>query len=205
MCSKKCLIFVDGRVYFQCQQSTMCETMCEDIHLEDTASQSGVLRWSLELKDAPMHIFTENPLRQYTTCVKMFSGRKLSYEGDVMNAFRGIEKILGVSLNSGFLGSLPQSYFDFALLWEPSESISRRNGGFPSWSWCGWIGAVEYRHSTLAGMLNNLQEWFCNHTWIVWYIRNSDLHPVPVWDGKQDGLAGRWRGYSQRPNSDLYG
>lgn len=54
-------------------------------------------------------------------------------------------------MSKGFLFGLPQHFFDAALLWVPTEHLGPRqdttNGvascEFPSWSWVGWIGAIE--------------------------------------------------------------
>lgn len=138
LCSKKCLIFVDGRVFFQCQHSMLRE----DIHMESMLSHG--LGWSLDQKEVPGRLFQENPIRQYTKCVQLFTQRQLSFDADILPAFSAIQKVLSLNLNSDFLAGLPTSCFDFGLLWIQKAPLKRIDS-YPSWSWCGWQGAIEYR------------------------------------------------------------
>jgi hypothetical protein len=64
---------------------------------------------------------------------------------------------MAVRLEGGFgwriSNGLPLEFLHMALLWEPVDFIERRALGpsrgsaslvFPSWSWAGWEGAVQY-------------------------------------------------------------
>ncbi|KAF2123916.1 HET-domain-containing protein [Dothidotthia symphoricarpi CBS 119687] len=200
LCSNRCLIIVDGRVCFQCRQSAMCE----DIHMESNSSYGGANGWSLELKDVPGRLFSENPLRQYTKSVQLYTERRLSFVYDKLPAFSAIQKLLSVNLKSDFVVALPTSYFDFALLWTPKTSL-RRISSYPSWSWCGWENAIEYRYETLEGVLMNLHEWLTSHTWIIWYVQREGRRAELVWNGNHQGTAGRWQGYERGYQSNPYG
>lgn len=112
--------------------------------------------------------------------------------------------LLRESLRSDFQNGLPTSYFDFAPLWTPGGT-QRRIPEFPSWSWCGWSGAVEYKYQSLEGVLTNLHEWLASRTWIDWYVRAGDIDPKYVWDGAQNGIAGRWKGYRYHDSEHPYG
>lgn len=64
--------------------------MCEDIHMEGFSSLEGVQEWSLVLKDIPGRIFSENPLKQYTKCVQLYTERALTVVTDKLFAFTAI-------------------------------------------------------------------------------------------------------------------
>ena len=55
-------------------------------------------------------------------------------------------------------------------------SLLRRRQGFPSYSWCGWIGGID----TYEPLLEN--SWLCHKTWIIWYKRSSSGSINLVWD-----------------------
>jgi hypothetical protein len=201
ICSRRSLIFVDDRVFFQCRQSVMCE----DITMEHGARLE---EWSLETKDALGRLFLGNPVRQYTKCVQLYTQRKLSVSGDKLVAFSAIERLLSQSMNTGFQTGLPTSYFDFALLWTPSQdpgNSSKRLSEFSSWTWAGWSHTSEYSQQTLEGVIFNMHEWISSRTWIEWYV--VDVHDAAtlVWDGNKSGLQGRWKGYAQPNSLSSYG
>ncbi|KAH6677592.1 heterokaryon incompatibility protein-domain-containing protein [Halenospora varia] len=210
--STRCLIFVDDRAFFQCRQATWSEELdCE----------GSTPAWNLDMIGSPLTLFNANPLRRYSTCVQLYSSRKLTFMGDKLIAFEGIGNVLSVPLDCKLYHGLPDSHFDWALLWElsepakeiPEEHLQRRHVGpkFPSWSWCGWDGGVEWRLSTISGALVNMHEWLTEHTWIVWYKavlpeRGSGpgapewTHEL-VWRPVENPLkTSRWSGYVASDN-----
>ncbi|KAJ8111190.1 hypothetical protein OPT61_g6156 [Boeremia exigua] len=206
VCSRRCLIFVDERAFFQCRQSVMCE----DIQLEDDAPPHESQVWSLEAKDALGRLFLENPVRQYSKCVQLYTKRLLTFSHDKLPAFSAIGTLLGKSLHTEFAAGLPTSYFDFALLWTPvkprSGASAIRIRDFASWTWSGWHDASEYSYSTLEGVLFNMHEWLTTRTWIDWYIVTAtSKSSTLVWNGQGSGLAGRWKGYARPNQSSPYG
>jgi hypothetical protein len=170
-------------------------------------------------------------LRVYTQCVELYTKRRLSRNEDILSAFNGITNLVGSALGADFIHGLPNSHFDWALLWEPDAILRRRapprtitaNGRkkpakqiFPSWSWCGWIGTTHYKYSSIVGTLANLHDWLMNRTWIVWYIRDGHgaLRLVARHGDKQQGKRQarehRWEGYdtssaNDTQHSDPYG
>jgi len=97
------------------------------------------------------------PIRQFIDHIAEFSSRKLSYEGDILDAFRGL---LSRSQFFTYYGTplIPLAYshfwegqldfniaFAWGLLWEPKvPQTGVRRVGFPSWSWVGWKCPVDY-------------------------------------------------------------
>lgn len=179
--SRRCLLFTRGRVYFQCRATAMSE---------DIIAEHGGAGWSVELVHAPLQMLADlhtRALRIYTRCVEMYTQRFLSRSGDILAAFSGITNMLGPHLDAEFIFGLPNSHFDWALLWEPRHVLRRRlhdavtqngitlkkNLKLPSWAWCGWIGQSHYQPDLMMGALSNLHQWLMNHTWIIWYIRDG--------------------------------
>ncbi|KAF2744879.1 HET-domain-containing protein [Sporormia fimetaria CBS 119925] len=85
----------------------------------------------------------------YVRAAKDFSSRQISFPADAIKAFGGILALLQPTFRCKFLHGLPDTELDQSLLWRPREDVSRRkdsNGNhlFPSWSWAGWAGEVDY-------------------------------------------------------------
>ena len=138
--SRRCLIFVEGRVYFQCRATGMSE----DIY----ADREGA-GWSLDLVDAPLQMFkqlSEKSFRVYMNVARLYSARELTYPRDVLAAFSRIANTMTCSMGPPFVFGLPASHFDLALLWQHNESVQHRTTThhdadldsswrqFPSWS-----------------------------------------------------------------------
>ena len=150
--SKRCLIFIDGRVYFQC----LSTGMSEEIYVDRAGAG-----WSLDLVSAPLQMLRElnrRPLWVYMSCVALYTARRLTKTRDILAAFSGISNRLVKAMQAPLIFGLPSSHFDLALLWEPCGKLKRRtptvkdarnefNGlEFPTWSWCGWVDqTIEYK------------------------------------------------------------
>jgi hypothetical protein len=202
--SKRCLIFTEGRVFFQCRSATMSE---------DLVSESQGVGWSLDLAKALpqiLHELKRRPVRVYMNCMSRYSQRQLTQAKDILAAFNGVSNLIGDVMQASFIFGLPSSHFDLALLWQPLRAVSRRVPGekedfgdfiFPSWSWCGWKdGSMSYHSNQLEGVLTNVHEWLTEHTWIAWYIRDGRGNLRPIWDGERaescDSVEERWKGYN---------
>jgi hypothetical protein len=220
--SRRCLIFAEGQVYFQCRSAVISQ---------DIFTDGGGNGWT----NSPLRTLSE--LRRkafwfYMKCIQLYTGRDLTKPKDVLTAFQGTAWLLEQHLNAPFLYGLPASHFDLALLWMPLSVLNRRRpklphrsrapmctqdelgncnckleeegyGGnnFPSWSWCGWMGGkAEYQPAMIEGCLLNVREWLRNHTWILWYVRDHEGNLRPLWDRKVLGEdlseEARWKGYA---------
>ncbi|KAL9112354.1 MAG: hypothetical protein Q9187_007790 [Circinaria calcarea] len=203
--SRRCLIFTEGRVFFQCP-STMVS--------EDIVPSPNGTGWSLDFVQAPSRVLLELSARAiwvYSHYVSLYSARELSKPKDILAAFEGVSNLISKHIKAPFVFGLPSSHFDFALLWEPIGRITRRApkpedkesfGGleFPSWSWCGWMGAtIKYNNNMLEGCLDDIHEWLTEHTWISWFIRDGHGNLRPLWDDEKSAenraTESRWRGY----------
>ncbi len=90
-------------------------------------------------------------LKRWDNLLSNYLERKLTYEADILRAFSGVLRNLGRSMSGGFHFGLPEQFFDAALLWVPTETLTPRKGfkngdqkyEFPSWSWVGWKGHTK--------------------------------------------------------------
>lgn len=157
MLSRRCLLFVNGRIYYQCRRTTFCEDM-------EMPMQNG---WSLDSIDMPTRIFREKPFVQFTSAIELYTRRELTNRADVLNAFEGVglvlEKRIGASI---FYGAL-ETMMDSSLIWESSKRLFRRDG-FPSWSWSGWVGEIQWKFTEPA------------RSWIQWHAdQKIGIHAFP--------------------------
>ncbi len=171
--SRRLLIFDPQGVYWQCR-TLMCP---EDLILEganivdsnmmsvrdrfrfldvdpewynDASKRNNVGKTYIQLLRPPA-------LTQYMWTLEEYTGRKLSYPEDILNAFTAIQNIVNTGLRSTSWYGLPSKHLDIALLWQPAGLMHRRvelpyiqdpQPIFPSWSWAGWVGNVL--NSTLS-------------------------------------------------------
>ena len=81
----------------------------------------------------------------------------MTYESDVFSAIYSTLRSIAPFKHQTYLCGLPESGFEWALLWHPRGPIKRRTGfstsipDFPSWAWAGWVGPVGYDHISMNG------------------------------------------------------
>ncbi|KAK7920282.1 hypothetical protein PG985_008304 [Apiospora marii] len=96
-------------------------------------------------------------LVQYCRWVEEYTGRRLSFPSDILNAFAGAGKVVSDALDSRMLFGLPEKCLPQALMWERTENSSegpdrgRRPPAIqvdgveiPSWSWAHTAGRAQY-------------------------------------------------------------
>lgn len=163
--SRRTLIFVDNRVYFACQRVRWIEDVeaqklpvglyfqMEGYNIRDelSANNGDQLVTRSHKRDYAFYVKPWPSLTDYRYMVREYSCRYLSREDDVQAAFAGILSRLGPQFAGGFHYGLPEMFFHAALLWQPQQKVRRRRRAtpspagefFPSWSWMGWVGAVD--------------------------------------------------------------
>lgn len=165
--SPRCLFFYDTleSPFFVCRQEIACDV---PRHFRDDEEYSTRIMVPKAHLLNPLASFFDGlerfrnvPLRRFETCsrydqlVSWYTARKLSYSSDVLDAFSGILKTLSASDNWHFVAGIPVETMAFGLLWTPVGSIRHRQrnqksltprNSFPSWSWTGWQGRVDYHH-----------------------------------------------------------
>ena len=103
----------------------------------------------------------------YGIFVTNYTRRQLRHDSDVLNAFSGFTNLLSAYNRIRFYFGLPESHLDSSIVWRPSQPLRRRKGPFPSWSWCGWSGAVETQ--VFMWDPRYVRQDAPKPDWIVWY------------------------------------
>jgi hypothetical protein len=156
-------VFTDDQVYFTCSQ----EAWCEDTHAEDLFTHVARPDFKPDLLNtlASSCLLTKDDLfATYIKLVTAYTGKDLTVLGDVLNAFAGIMTQLERVQGTHFIYGLPEMLLDRAILWSPTQPLFVRtsdatgaqptlenitSGIFPTWTWAGWIGQVDYETETL--------------------------------------------------------
>ncbi|KAK1835138.1 heterokaryon incompatibility protein-domain-containing protein [Podospora conica] len=163
--SNRCLFFVNDTAYFQCRKATWGE----DYSAEDQSVAFCAPMMDIELSHGigptdtllgtgyqmsshyQMNTHRTAYFPEYCRLVQEYTSRDMTFDSDrilgfgaVLNTFRSV---FGLS----FVYGLPEEMLHESLLWRPAKEPKRVLGAknanwpmFPSWSWAGWIGPVEY-------------------------------------------------------------
>lgn len=84
--------------------------------------------------------------RIYFKRVSTYSQRSLTYETDTLNAFSGVVNRLELAFDVRFFWGMPRQNIPEFLVWNCSRFSKGnwRRGAFPSWSWAGCSGPIEF-------------------------------------------------------------
>lgn len=147
--SHRRLIFTESQVYFQCKTSYFHEDAVCEIPGKAKLIKFPDIR--SPFASVEQHDFDRSDgFPMYEDIVRGLTRRKLTFDGDVLNACTGIFKVdqerrasRGRSTILHF--GLPVAIFSKALCWmSTQDSPGRRRSDFPSWSWAGWDTAASY-------------------------------------------------------------
>ncbi|XDG01577.1 hypothetical protein ABKA04_001192 [Annulohypoxylon sp. FPYF3050] len=157
------LRFCNGQVSLDCQSDlTFEEHKWED---ESIASSKQGSRFSRESND--IGDMVEGRIQEY-------SELQLTKQSDIYNAFAGVSRELRMRLKCDICHGLPVKYFDWLLLWFPTEHELTRREEAPSWSWSGWHGGVTSQMwSWYTRDVKAIRKALRRRTWIIWYHRHS--------------------------------
>ncbi|KAH8590650.1 hypothetical protein B0O99DRAFT_691431 [Bisporella sp. PMI_857] len=134
-------------------------TPLTDSHVLDRANRNNPLSNLTGLYDLALLERLSKTFSAYAKLVEVYSHRNLSFKSDILKAFAGMFAVLEEHFDSATLHGLPAVVISHALLWSPAARLPRRGGQlpsfsstfttldseFPTWSWIGWDGPVEYR------------------------------------------------------------
>lgn len=206
--SGRLLIFTPEQVYWECHKATWCEDGVWETKNFGTyyrhcfGTESNFRRpWSLDVDSF-------SSWGVYHRLVEEYSGRMLTQNGDGLDAIAGILRALEKEAGQHFLWALPTSFLGDALMWRcdnegrdewsgttkrlDSCTVRSSNGRiiyspFPSWSWLGWVGKVQYWNDHISMLKVNLQL-------IFYYLDGNDTlvqAPGERNDGKRTRLLAR--------------
>src|SRR5438034_8384889 len=68
----------------------------------------------------------------------------------------------------------------YSMIWKAPIPFLSRRVGFPSWSWCGWIGGI-----TTNSEIRDAAKWTRRFLWIHWYLFDNEknhFHLLPQQD-----------------------
>lgn len=120
-------------------------------------------------------VYMNDPLTNYSTLLYHYTRRALTDPGDVLRAMAGIIRRMSEKVKYRFIQGLPSGAFDIFITFTSYACILRRRKGFPSYSWCGWQGAIDVH------IPHEENEWL-SKTWIIWYKRSQSGITNLVWD-----------------------
>jgi hypothetical protein len=129
-----------------------------------------------------------------------YSHREIRNQQDWLKALAGIHRRLSKTWKCGFLEGLPTVAFELFLGFQRKRSTNvylRRRENFPSYSWAGWQGSINYT-ADFAFYIGAEEEakWLNDATWIVWYVRNAEGELTQISDLDSNTRA--------QPPSELY-
>ncbi|KAK0624299.1 hypothetical protein B0T14DRAFT_495597 [Immersiella caudata] len=104
-----------------------------------------------------------------------YSDRCLTSQGDALHAFAGLAAMVKTDTGIDISYGLTWTSLTLAMMWDRKERAVRRSG-FPSWSWCGWVGSVRYSAEP-SGLFS---AWTTRHAWIDWYLYDGEGYFVHV-------------------------
>lgn len=177
--SRRNLVFTDDQVYFECNAMNCHESLkgnLDKLHMRDKSQFHGVLQNGLfgRAEYQKYGYFDESTLKssaylsRFMGMVEQYTAKDLTYDTDSLNAFSGIMRdlekrqtalcqIWGVPFCRNKAGKPTQRSFVNGLGWfhkardRTNDRGPSRRPGFPSWSWAGWAGGVQYQKMSSAG------------------------------------------------------
>lgn len=162
--STRCLFFTEEQVHFLCPKMRRCESvLVQGIAIQPDREHD---RMGHVLRRSPVHDNkTQVAFDVFADHIEHYSHRTLSYDDDILNAFRGILARSPFWTYYGVAITIEPKYISWAapkdgnvgfangLFWHAFEDYSsytvlQRRPGFPSWSWAGWKGHVMYDYTS---------------------------------------------------------
>jgi hypothetical protein len=142
--SRRCLYFDRSHVYMTCAQEMFHDIMEAD----EEANRIPTLQSSTYYWQNGFDIILTDPIWRQTTYgafVDSYTRRNLTFQSDALNACRAALTQMTLATGVGFLWGLPLKGLAGALLWQPDQyHCLQRRAAFPSWSWLGWVGRINY-------------------------------------------------------------
>ena len=173
--SRRNVVFINEQVFFQCQSRTWSEDSCYESEPSNSTPDSpfsSLLTAALMSQDDPPHT-------SFTDLIMYYSERELSYGSDALKAAAGLLRMLAARFKWEAFQGLPKRGFDAYLQFYPTGAISKRKrrAQFPSYSWAGWTGRVDWFNYSSPFSSDDYGEptsWVRERTWIDWYELGPD-------------------------------
>ncbi|RWA11278.1 hypothetical protein EKO27_g3823 [Xylaria grammica] len=144
--SSRLLFFSEVQVEYRCEDNCSFQEQFHDAYRQASFSLFDSIS-NLDFTDTNLFTVYANAVTEYTR-------RSITNQMDKLKAFQGILGRLKGPFQAPFLFGLPILLFDVGLLWYPTGSLTRSNKAFPSWSWAGWDGPVQWCMNVDEQLLN---------------------------------------------------
>lgn len=141
LCSQRALVMLPEVIVFNCPSAIYREDLeCEIGRLEHNQVSRESLTFLSGALQGLENASQEQRLGLFQDLVKQYMRRTLTRQDDMENAFAGVAGILAPFIGALYQG-IPEDHFREAIhgCWFWDTSVVRRKGGFPSWSWTGWV------------------------------------------------------------------
>ncbi|PQE08780.1 hypothetical protein CJF31_00010294 [Rutstroemia sp. NJR-2017a BVV2] len=177
--SKRLLVFTDYQTYYSCEIAEFAQDYIQSVNADGSQQEAQCFSNVDSPKLSPLSYFSD----EFRIIIRDYSARELSYDSDGLNAVSGVLRNYKRGTNDRFLCGLPISdLFEFGMLWFCRSSLrhrqpSRSGKPFPSWSWVGWVGGVDWVWHGKADDYTDSRiifEWSFEHDGGT--IRSEDLH-----------------------------
>ena len=201
--SRRCIYFSADAFYFECNRGILAEggvneayesyslgELLDDKGIQQKPDQDNPIADLAPLYDLKPGSRLWKAWTVYQELVQMYTKRRFTFKPDILDGFAGIFAVLNElhlqdSIENATVHGMPEAYFIHALLWTPTAEIPRRQASsneadegqpdprFPSWSWAGWDGPVDYR------LFEGVQDVLDKPKPLVGMFRldGSDIHP----------------------------
>ncbi|KAI1470231.1 HET-domain-containing protein [Daldinia caldariorum] len=151
--SPRCLYFADNQAYFECNVAQACELIFNLASRQENHASDGMLKMPLGIGTSKLLIDTSN-FAQFMNPFARTSDRQGAVgESNQIEAYslRSIrEDSDAINAISAVLNRLEASHLTSGLVW--------RRCNFPSWSWAGWKGPIDFVSCEFSQLFCNFYE-----------------------------------------------
>ncbi|KAF2429486.1 HET-domain-containing protein, partial [Tothia fuscella] len=173
--SRRALFFIDNQIYFRCQNMNYSEDLWLGKRVHELSSPLLTLVAN-----------TKYPVNAYKSLLEQYTRRLLSNQSDVLAALQGVMRRFALKMKTDFFQGVPAAAFDsFMLFHSEPRSLLRRRKEFPSYSWAGWIGNIQFVQSLYEHISSSANSWLTEQTWIIWYKKSLLNTAHLVWEPKE--------------------
>jgi hypothetical protein len=128
----------------------------------------------------PSAVAMDEPVWDLSQMLFYYTKRVLTNQSDASRAMAGITRRIGELMKCSFFEGLPTAILDLFIIFHPFPTVLYRRSAFPSYSWTGWRGSIDFEMPGNGDV--DLNEWLRDHTWIIWYQRRPSGITSLVWD-----------------------
>ncbi|KAK3389424.1 heterokaryon incompatibility protein-domain-containing protein [Podospora didyma] len=145
--SRRAVVFHGSHISFRCQQAEWSEDSWAG-RLTTSATRGKLGADYICSTPDPLHGVLPC-LSAYMELTEQYSRRALRRDGDALNAFYAVNRVLRTGMESPQIEGLPAFYANAFLLFISPNGNLRRRPKFASFSWAGWEGEIHWPRENL--------------------------------------------------------